>query len=145
MRQLGANHIQILRGVEDAKAFDNGLNNITTAGDLMIMYEKMARGQIVDSASCQAMIHILLDQTFNEIIPARLPKDVKVAHKTGSISQIRHDSGIVFLPNGRKYVLVLLSKNLVKEDEAVKAMAAVSEMIYKYEEAVVKRETANVK
>lgn len=133
MRQLGANHIQVLRGVEDAKAFDKGLNNITTAGDLMVIYEKMARGQVVDSASCQAMIHILLDQTFNEIIPARLPKEVKVAHKTGSISQIRHDSGIVFLPNGRKYVLVLLSKNLVKEDEAVKAMAEVSEMIYKYE------------
>jgi beta-lactamase class A len=135
MRQLGAQHIQVLRGVEDAKAFEKGLNNITTAGDLMVIYEKMARKQIVDSASSKAMIDILLNQEFNDIIPARLPKDVKVAHKTGSISQVRHDSGIIFLPNGKKYVLVLLSKNLVKEAEAVKAMAEISEMIYKYETA----------
>ena len=132
MRQLGAKHIQVLRGVEDSKAFAKGFNNVTTAYDLMVIYEKMAKGEIVDSASSQAMIKILLNQQFNEIIPARLPKEVHVAHKTGNISHVQHDSGIVFLPNGRKYVLVLLSKNLQKEDQAIKAMADVSEMIYKY-------------
>jgi beta-lactamase class A len=132
MRQLGANRIQVLRGVEDSKAFNKGLNNVTTANDLMVIFEKMAKGEIVDSTSSQAMIKILLNQQFNEIIPALLPKEVKVAHKTGNITHVQHDSGIVFLPNGRKYVLVLLSKNLQNEDQAVKAMAAVSEMIYKY-------------
>ncbi|OQP63521.1 serine hydrolase [Niastella vici] len=132
MRQLGASHIQVLRGVEDSKAFDKGFNNVTTAGDLQVIFEKMATGEIVDSASSQAMINILLNQQFNEIIPARLPSTVKVAHKTGNIMHVQHDSGIVFLPDGRKYVLVLLSKNLQKEDQAIKAMAEVSEMIYKY-------------
>lgn len=132
MRQLGAKHIQVLRGVEDSKAFQKGLNNITNAYDLMLIYEKMAKGEIVDSASSKAMINILLDQKFNEIIPALLPKDVKVAHKTGNINRVQHDTGIVFLPNGKKYVLVLLSKNLQQEDKAIKAMAEVSEMIYQY-------------
>lgn len=132
MRQLGAKRIQVLRGVEDSKAFDKGLNNVTTANDLLLIYEKLAKGEIVDSVSSQAMINILLNQQFNEVIPARLPKDVKVAHKTGSISHVQHDSGIVFLPNGHKYVLVLLSKDLQNEEQAVKAMAEVSEMIYKY-------------
>jgi beta-lactamase class A len=132
MHQLGAKRIQVLRGVEDSKAFAKGFNNVITANDLMVIYDKMARGEIVDSTSSQAMIKILLNQQFNEIIPARLPKEVKVAHKTGNISHVQHDSGIVFLPNGRKYVLVLLSKNLQKEEQAIKAMAEVSEMIYKY-------------
>jgi beta-lactamase class A len=132
MRQLGAGKIQVLRGVEDSKAYAKGFNNVTTSNDLMVIFEKMARGEIVDSASSDAMIRILLNQHFNEIIPARLPKDVKVAHKTGNISQVQHDSGIVFLPNGKKYVLVLLSKNLQNEEKAKKAMAEVSEMIYKY-------------
>lgn len=132
MRQLGAKKIQILRGVEDTKAFDKGLNNVTTANDLMVIYEKMARGQIIDSAASQAMINILLHQQFNEVIPARLPKEVKVAHKTGNITHVLHDSGIVFLPNGKKYVLVILSKNLQNEEQAKKAMAEVSEMIYQY-------------
>ncbi|OQP55930.1 serine hydrolase [Niastella yeongjuensis] len=132
MRQLGADKIQVLRGVEDSKAFDKGLNNVTTANDLLVIYEKMAQGEIVDNASSQAMIKILLNQEFNDIIPARLPKDVKVAHKTGNISHVLHDSGIVFLPNGKKYVLVILSKNLQNEANAKKAMAEVSEMIYNY-------------
>jgi beta-lactamase class A len=132
MRQLGANKIQVLRGVEDSKAFAKGLNNVTTANDLLVIFEKMAKGEIIDSASSQAMTKILLNQQFNEIIPARLPKEVKVAHKTGNITNVLHDSGIVLLPNGRKYVLVLLSKNLQKEEQAKKAMAEVSEMIYKY-------------
>src|SRR5689334_17597048 len=125
MRELGANKIQVLRGVEDSKAFTKGLNNVTTAYDLMVIFEKMARGEIVDSASSQAMIKILLNQQFNEIIPALLPKDVKVAHKTGNITNVQHDSGIVFLPDGRKYVLVLLSKNLQNEEPAKKTMAEV--------------------
>ena len=134
MRELGAKDIQVLRGVEDDKAFQKGLNNTTTAYDLMLIFEKIAQGKAVDSAASQEMIKILLDQQFNDIIPARLPKDVRVAHKTGEISGVRHDAGIVFLPDGRKYVLVLLSKQLKDVQEGVQAMAGVSEMIYKYME-----------
>lgn len=132
MRSYGANDIQVLRGVEDQKAFDSGLNNSTTAYDLMLIFEKIAKGKAVNKKSSEAMIKILLDQKFNEIIPAQLPKDVKVAHKTGSITGVQHDSGIVFLPDGRKYILVILSKNLEETDTAVKAMSDVSLMICQY-------------
>lgn len=132
MRDLGAKDIQVLRGVEDIKAFDQGLNNTTTAYDLMVIFEQLALGKTVDPEASEAMINILLDQKFNEIIPAHLPTDVKVAHKTGSITGVRHDSGIVFLPDGRKYVLVLLSKQMTDPDSGVSAMANVSKMIYNY-------------
>jgi beta-lactamase class A len=78
------------------------------------------------------MIKILLDQKFNEIIPAQLPKEVKVAHKTGSVSSVRHDCGIIMLPDGSQYVLVLLSKNLKDEEQGIKAMADVSRIVYDY-------------
>ena len=130
MRDLGANDIQVLRGVEDSKAYEQGLNNSTTAFDLMLIFEQLALGKAVNQDASKAMIRILLDQKFNEIIPAQLPQDVKVAHKTGSITGVQHDSGIVFLPDGRTYVLVLLSKNLTDPETAVKSMATVSKMIY---------------
>jgi beta-lactamase class A len=133
MRKLGANDIQVLRGVEDQKAFDKGLNNSVTAFDLMAIFEKIAKNKAIDTQSCEAMTKILFDQKFNEIIPAKLPKEVKVAHKTGSITGVQHDSGIVFLPDGRKYVLVLLSKKLKNADAGVKVLAEVSEMIYDLE------------
>jgi len=127
---LGARDTQVLRGVEDQKAFDKGLNNITTAQDMMTLFEQIAEGKAVSSQASADMTRILLDQKFNEIIPSRLPADVKVAHKTGSITGVRHDCGIVFLPDGRKYVLVLLSKQMRDEEAGIQAMAAVSEMIY---------------
>lgn len=130
MRKIGAKDIQVLRGVEDQKAFDKGLNNSTTAYDLMLIFEKIATNKVIDKQSCEAMAKILFDQKFNEIIPANLPKDVRVAHKTGSITGVQHDSGIVYLPDGRKYVLVLLSKKLKNADTGVKVLAEISEMIY---------------
>jgi beta-lactamase class A len=45
---------------------------------------------------------------------------------------VQHDSGIVFLPDGRKYILVLLSKELTDADAGIEALATVSEMIYHY-------------
>ncbi|MEQ9591444.1 MAG: serine hydrolase [Cyclobacteriaceae bacterium] len=130
MRTLGAKDIQVLRGVEDQKAFDNGLSNTTTPLDLMIIFEKMAKGEAVNKESDERMIEILLDQKYNEIIPGNLPTEVKVAHKTGWIRGVHHDSALVILPDGKKYVLVLLSKELMDEDNAVASMAKVSRLIY---------------
>ncbi len=132
MDELGAKSIKVLRGVEDMKAFDAGLNNETSANDLLVLFEKIAQGKAVNSKSDSTMIKILLDQKHNDIIPYYLPKDVKVAHKTGSISGVLHDSGIVFLPDGRKYVLVILSKNITNEEKSREMMAEVSKLIYEF-------------
>ncbi len=132
MQSLGAGDIVVLRGVEDSKAFAKGLNNTVTAFDLMILFDQMARGVMIDKPTSEKMIAILRDQKFNEIIPAQLPAGVTVAHKTGSIRGVQHDSGIVILPDGKRYSLVILSKNLKDEPAAIRSMAAVSRMIYDY-------------
>ena len=130
LRSIGANDIKVLRGVEDSKAFEAGVINQVTAYDLMLLFEKIDKEELVNSEASMAMMDILLNQKFNDIIPANLPKEVKVAHKTGWITGVHHDSGIVFLPDGRKYVLVMLSKDLKDEDGGVNTMATVSKMIY---------------
>jgi beta-lactamase class A len=131
-RKIGANDIQIVRCLEDSKAFDKGINNTVTAFDLMLIFEKIAGGKAVSKKASHEMIEILAAQKFNEMIPAGLPAGTKVAHKTGNITGVQHDSGIIFLPDGRQYVLVLLSKNLKNVPEGVQAFADISGMIYKY-------------
>ncbi|PKK35624.1 serine hydrolase [Siphonobacter sp. SORGH_AS_0500] len=128
--QLGAKNSQIRRGVEDQKAYQKGLNNEVTAYDLAELFEKIAKGKAVNKESSKAMIQILLDQKFNDIIPAKLPAGTKVAHKTGSITNIYHDSGIVYLPDGRSYVIVLLSRDWDTRENAIQTMATISEMVY---------------
>ena len=130
MRKLGAKDINVLRGVEDTKAFDKGLNNTTTAYDLMLIFKKIALGQVISKKASDAMIKILLDQKFNTVLPAKLPTDVKVAHKTGAFGKVRHDSGIVYLPNGRSYFVVIMSRDWEDEKETLELLSGVSRMIY---------------
>ncbi len=130
LKDLKITGINVLRGVEDSKAFKAGKNNTTTANglrDLFIALETSSKVKLKDK-----MKAILLDQYYNEMIPALLPKDVKVAHKTGNVTGVEHDSGIVYLPNGRKYVLILLSKNQKDTKPGVEAFARISKLVYDY-------------
>ncbi len=132
MRGLGADKIEVLRGVEDTKAYELGLSNTTTAKDLMIIMRAIAENKAGTEADCLEMISILGDQQFHSIIPYFLPDEVKVAHKTGSIVGVHHDAGIVYLPDGRAYVLVILSKNLKEFDKATEQLAGLSKTVYDY-------------
>ena len=132
MKNIGAKNMKVLRGVGDLKAFDLGLSNTTTAADLLIIYEKLAMGKIVNNESSNRMIRILKDQVYNDIIPKYLPEKVEVAHKTGWISGMRHDSGIVYVGNNEKYILVLLSKNLEDDIEGADFLAKISLKIYNF-------------
>ena len=132
MRQLGAHDMQVLRGEEDRKAFERGLNNTTTAFDLARVFEKLAQGELISHRACDEMILTLLDQSDRCLIANRLPVTVKVANKTGKIAGVHHDSGIVYLPNGKKYVLVLLSAHLKNLKEETEMLANVSQMIYQF-------------
>lgn len=132
MRDLGASKIEVLRGVEDTKAYELGLSNSTTAKDLMFIMSAIAQNKAGTKEDCEAMIKILKDQQFNTIIPFFLPKNVSVAHKTGSITGVHHDAGIIYLPDGRSYVLVLLSKNLEDYDKSTEQLAGISKTIFEY-------------
>src|SRR5574341_1534182 len=107
---LGADSIQVLRGVEDGKAYAAGRINTTTARDLGHVLAAIADGSAASDSSCREMLAILGRQRFNEGIPALLPPGTTVAHKTGSITALYHDAGIVTTPAGRRYVLVVLTR-----------------------------------
>jgi len=132
MRDIGAKDIQVLRGVEDQKAFDAGKSNTTTAYDLMVIMEAIASKKAVNEEADEEMFNILADQYFKDLIPANLPEGVVVANKSGFITGVQHDSGIVRLSDGRQYVLVILSKNLKDVEEGKEVIATVSRKIYDY-------------
>ena len=132
MRNLGAEKIHVLRGVEDIKAYKLGLSNSTTANDLLTIMKAIANGTAGSKEDCAEMIKILKAQHWNDVIPNYLPLEVEVAHKTGSITGVHHDAGIVYLPDGRQYVLVLLSKNLKDFDRGTNQLSKISRTVYEY-------------
>jgi beta-lactamase class A len=121
--------MQVLRGVEDQKAFDKGLNNTTTARGLLVLFEAIGHGKAVDAPSDAAMIEILKRQQFNDGIPAGLPAGTAVAHKTGSITRIHHDAGIVFAAP-RPYVLVVMVRGIQDQKTSAALIADISRLVY---------------
>ena len=130
MREMGAMDINVLRGVEDMKAYEAGLSNSTTAYDLMLIFEALANGKAVNAEADKEMLHILQQQKHTDLIPALLPENLKIANKTGWITGVHHDSALIELPDGKKYVLVLLSKNMKDMEAGTKMLSEVSKLIY---------------
>jgi beta-lactamase class A len=126
--RLGADGMHVLRGVEDQKAFDNGLNNTTSARALLVLLEALARGRAVGPAADAEMIAILKRQTLDDAVPAGLPPGVPVAHKTGTITRIHHDAGIVYA--ARPYVLIVLVRGIDDEKKSAALIATLSRIVY---------------
>jgi beta-lactamase class A len=125
---LGGDGMVVLRGVEDQKAFDKGLSNTTTARALMVLLDKIARGEAVSREASRGMADILRMQQFNDAIPAGLPAGVPVGHKTGNITRIHHDAAIVYAD--KPYVLVLLTRGIDDQKVSGRLMADISRVIY---------------
>jgi beta-lactamase class A len=130
MRELGADKIQVRRGVEDSKAFQLGMNNTTTARDLMLLLRRLAEGKAVSKPASEEMIRVMLAQQFNEGIPAGVPRGAKVAHKTGSITRIYHDAAIVYPPGRKPFVLVVLTSGFEDQKRAHHLTAEISRLLY---------------
>jgi len=126
--RLGATGMDVRRGVEDQKAFDQGLNNTTTARGLAVLLQKLASGQAVSARADAEMVAILKRQKFNDAIPAGVPEGMPIAHKTGTITKIHHDAAIVYGP--RPYVLVLLVRGIQEQKESAALMAAISREVW---------------
>ncbi len=125
---LQAEGMHGLRGVEDGKAYDKGLNNTTTARGLLVLLEAIAQGRAVDEASSRKMVEMLKRQKWNEAIPAGLPPGTVVAHKTGEIIKIHNDAAIVYAP--RPFVLVILVRGLADSKRSAALMADIARDLY---------------
>jgi beta-lactamase class A len=108
--ELEIDGVKVLRGVEDQAAFEAGLNNEVTANGLLKLLRLIADGKAYSQKACDEMLKIMLDQQYRSGIPAGLPKAARVAHKTGNISTVHHDAGIVYLEGRKPYVLVILTQ-----------------------------------
>ena len=120
----------MMRGVEDHAAFERGINNEMTSVGARQLLRVMHENGFLRQESRDRIREILLAQEFNAMIPAQLPDNVEVAHKTGEISTHSHDAGLVF-PEGRKpYVAAIFTQSEAAVDQRTRAVAEISAAIY---------------
>ena len=128
--ELGVDGIDLRRGVEDERAFERGINNRVTADGLVQLLRLVAEERAFSSELSREMLTILHAQEFKNGIPARLPPSVRVANKTGEISTIAHDAGVVYPPNRNPYVIAILTEWAPEATGRKPTIAEASQAVY---------------
>jgi beta-lactamase class A len=108
--RLEVGGIDFRRGVEDERAWEAGINNRVTARGLVELLRLIAEESAVSPEASREMLEILHDQQFVSGIPAGLPDDARVANKTGEISTVAHDAGVVYLTGRDPYAIAILTE-----------------------------------
>jgi beta-lactamase class A len=124
--------IDLRRGVEDERAFEHGINNRVTAHGLLQLLRLIAEERALSPELSRKMLDILHEQEFRSGIPAGLPAHARVAHKTGEISTIAHDAGVVYLPKRKPYVVAILTEWDPASNGRSPTIAAASYLAYEH-------------
>jgi beta-lactamase class A len=134
LTRRGLGGIDLQRGVEDERAFEAGCNNRVTADGVLQLLQAIRDASGFSAAASSAMLEMLFDQQFSGGIGPGLPEGVRavarVAHKTGDISTVSHDAGLVFLPGRPPYVIVILTEGGGAAADRTAAMTSISRAVY---------------
>jgi beta-lactamase class A len=122
--------IDFRRGVEDERAFAAGISNRVTASGLVALLKVIEEEKVFSPELSREMLDILHQQEFRNGIPGKLPREVRVAHKTGDISTVAHDAGIVYPRERKPYIVAILTEWDPHVPRRSATIAAVSQQIY---------------
>jgi beta-lactamase class A len=83
----------------------------TAAREMVEILEKLEEGKLVSPEACKEMLEHLKKCNDQDKFTRFLPAKTVVAHKTGSVADIRTDAGILYLSSGPVVLCVLTEKN----------------------------------
>lgn len=136
LARIGVDGVDLRRGVEDERAFQAGINNRATARGLVQLFRAIQERRAVPDRGSQWMLDILHQQQFAGGIPAGLPATVraeaKVANKTGEISNMAHDAGLVFLPDESVYAIAVLTETPPGVSPSLETVAKLARVGYEW-------------
>lgn len=132
LERLNLHGIDLRRGVEDEAAWEAGINNRITADGLAAALRLIEERRAISEQASDQMLEILHNQRFRSGIPAGLPDEARVANKTGEMSTVAHDGGIVYLEGRKPYVLVILTEWENGGEGRQATIARISRAIYNY-------------
>jgi beta-lactamase class A len=128
-KKLGLRHTVLRRKMMDFSKRKKGVENYTSASDIVYLLEKIYKEDLIDSESSQLMLSFLSGQKIKDRIPKYLPRDIRIAHKTGLERGVVHDAGIIFTDKG-DIVICVLTKKVKSYSSAKKFIARVSLITY---------------
>ena len=143
-KEMGYQHITLMRKMMDFEAIKQGRNNYMCAGETGRLLSLISRGEFVNEEVSQTIFNMMAAQQCRNKLPAMVPAvtsysgvngtvpegKVLVANKTGDLVGIQHDVGIFQLPDGRRYIISMFTGDLASDLEGITTISKVSKAVY---------------
>jgi len=116
-------------GIKDFHvAFDDTEDNWATPHAIGTFFTLLAKRQLISPAASDRMLARLERQQINDRLPAQLPPGVVIAHKTGNLSGVTHDAGIIYTKTGPRVVVVMTWDAL--DEDAANFISSIGSLVY---------------
>ena len=130
-KRQGLTGTTLSRKMMDFSQRRQGVENYTTVSDVALLLREIHEQRLINPKVSARCLDFLKRQHLHDRIPARLPKGIVVAHKTGLERGVCHDAGIVFTGKGN-YLICVLTRNGKMASPAKKFIARLSRLTYQY-------------
>ena len=127
IRQWGLKHTYVQTWLPDLEG-----TNHSTARDMATILYNLDNPKFLSNESRAKIFDYMGHVHNNRLIAAGLPQGVEFLHKTGDIGKMLGDAGIVFAPNGKKYIVVMLVNRPHNSPLGKEFIVKASETIYNY-------------
>ena len=116
-------------GVKDFHvAFDESEDNWATPHAIGTFFTLLAKRQLISAAASGRMLERLERQQINDRLPAQLPADTVIAHKTGNLGGLAHDAGIIYTKTGPRVVVAMTWNGL--DEDAANFISSIGSLVY---------------
>jgi beta-lactamase class A len=109
-------------------AFDDTEDNWATPHAIGTFFTLLAKRQLISAAASDRMLARLERQQINDRLPAQLPSDVVIAHKTGNLSGVMHDAGVIFTKTGPRVVVAMTWDS--PDEDAANFISSIGSLVY---------------
>ena len=106
-------------------------DNYTSVADCGHFMKAVYEGNSTEYPHADAMLNLLAAQTRRHKIPSQIPGGVSVANKTGELSDVENDAGIIY-NTSNDVVIVFMSEYLAEVGSAQNTIGTLSRQIYDY-------------
>jgi beta-lactamase class A len=122
----------------NARIYHDPTANMTTPREMGMLLEAVVRPTLDGNAAaagplplavCRGMLDILRRQQVRNRLPLLLPPGVEIAHKTGSVSRVSNDAGVLYAP-GSVCVVSVFTRDLGSDLEGATAIGHVGRAVY---------------
>jgi beta-lactamase class A len=132
IKNNGFKNTKLGRKMMDFQGAKKGKDNYTSAGDVFLFFENLYNHNLIGAEEDKMMIDILTHQLDFSMMRMEMIDDLKIAHKTGDLSCLKHDAGIVYSEKSGDYIFVMFVYDAVSDGYARNLICKVSREIYNY-------------